>query len=317
MLRSIIRSAARNVRRYLIGDIPTQQLNALLLLGKLHAERVRELPSHASIQNAEFTVFSQFGEDGILQYLVQRVPLSARYFVEFGVEDYLESNTRFLLVNDNWSGLVLDSEPRFVESIRKDPWLWRYDLTATCTFVTRENIDETLRTQVPTPDVGLLSIDLDGNDYWVWQAIVSIQPRIVVCEYNSLFGATRAVTVPYDPTFSRGDAHFSHLYFGASLQALCRLAAAKGYAFVGCNSKGTNAFFVRNDVAQAIQKSSPAEGFVASTHRDSRDEQGKMNYLRGADRGRAIAHLTVYDVDEDRLVSLREVIEPLAVGAQR
>lgn len=314
MLRSFVRSAARNVRRYLIGDIPAQQLNTLLLLGKLHAERVKELPSHASIHHAEFTVFSQFGEDGILQYLVQRVPLATRYFVEFGVEDYLESNTRFLLVNDNWSGLVLDSEPRFIESIRQDAWLWRYDLTATCTFVTRENIDETLRAQVPTPDVGLLSIDLDGNDYWVWQAIVSIQPRIVVCEYNSLFGATRAVTVPYDASFSRGRAHFSHLYFGASLLALCRLASAKGYDFVGCNSKGTNAFFVRSDVSAALPKPSPAAGFVASTHRDSRDEQGNMNYLRGVDRGRAIAHLSVYDVDEDRLVSLRDVIEPPAAG---
>jgi hypothetical protein len=209
---------------------------------------------------------------------------------------------------------VLDSEPRFIESIRQDAWLWRYDLTATCTFVTRENIDETLRAQVPTPDVGLLSIDLDGNDYWVWQAIVSIQPRIVVCEYNSLFGATRAVTVPYDASFSRGRAHFSHLYFGASLLALCRLASAKGYDFVGCNSKGTNAFFVRSDVSAALPKPSPAAGFVASTHRDSRDEQGNMNYLRGVDRGRAIAHLSVYDVDEDRLVSLRDVIEPPAAG---
>lgn len=309
MLRSLVRSAARNVRRYLIGDLPAQQLNTLLLLGKLHAERIRSLPPHASIQDAEFTVFSQFGEDGILQYLLQRVPLPTRFFVEFGVEDYQESNTRFLLVNDNWGGLVLDSDARLVEAIRKDPLHWRYDLTAACAFITRENIDELLRTQVPSPDIGLLSIDLDGNDYWVWQAIVSLRPRIVVCEYNSLFGATRAVTVPYDPSFSRSRAHFSHLYFGASLAALCRLAAAKGYDFVGCNSKGTNAFFVRSDVSGTLHRLSAAQGFVASTHRDSRDEQGKMNYLRGADRGRAIAHLAVYDVEQDGLVPLREVIE--------
>ncbi|MBL8541061.1 MAG: hypothetical protein JNK68_11910 [Betaproteobacteria bacterium] len=309
MLRSLVRSAARNIRRYLIGDLPAQQLNTLLLLGKLHAERVRALPSHASIQKAEFTVFSQFGEDGILQYLLQRVPLATRFFVEFGVEDYQESNTRFLLVNDNWSGLVLDSDARLIEAIRRDPLHWRYDLTATRAFITRENIDEVLAAQVPSPDIGLLSIDLDGNDYWVWQAIVSIEPRIVVCEYNSLFGGTRAVTVPYDPSFSRGQAHFSHLYFGASLAALCRLGAEKGYDFVGCNSKGTNAFFVRSDLSAAFEKLRAAEGFVASTHRDSRDEQGNMNYLRGADRGRAIAHLQVLDVEQDRLVTLGEVIE--------
>ena len=316
MFRSIIRTFARNIRHYLIGDLPPQQLNTLLLLGKLHAERVKAQPSIDSLRDAEFTVFSQFGEDGILQYLAHRVPLSNHFFIEFGVEDYKESNTRFLLVNDNWSGLVIDSDERFVKAIRNDPLHWRYDLAVTCAFITRDNIDELLRTSVPNPDVGLLSIDLDGNDYWVWQEIVSIRPRIVVCEYNSLFGSRRAVTVPYDPSFSRGHAHFSHLYFGASLPALCRLATQKGYDFVGCNSKGVNAFFVRNDVSGALKKPTVAEGFVASTHSDSRDEQGNMNYLRGKDRGRAIAHLMVYDVDDDRLVSLRDVVGLPPPGAE-
>jgi hypothetical protein len=162
-----------------------------------------------------------------------------------------------------------------------------------------------------------LSIDLDGNDYWVWQAIVSIRPRIVVCEYNSVFGTRFAVTVPYDPSFSRGRAHFSHMYYGASLPAICRLASQKGYDFVGCNSKGINAFFVRNDVSGALKKPTITEGFVASTHSDSRDEQGRMNYLRGLDRGRAIADLTVYDIDADRTVSVREVIDQLPSSAER
>jgi hypothetical protein len=317
MLASTIRTFARRTRSFLVGDMPAQQLNALLLLGKLHAERVKTKTSVQSLREVEFTVFSQFGEDGILQYLIHRVPISNRFFIEFGVEDYREANTRFLLVNDNWSGLVLDGDERLVAAIRNDPVHWKYDLTATCAFITRDNIDELLRAGAPNPDVGLLSIDLDGNDYWVWKAIVSIRPRIVVCEYNSVFGTRSAVTVPYDPSFSRGRAHFSHMYYGASLPALCRLASEKGYDFVGCNSKGINAFFVRNDVSGDLWKPGIAEGFVTSTHSDSRDEQGRMNYLRGPDRGRAIADLTVYDVDADCMVSLREVLEPLPPSAER
>ncbi|MFM5892552.1 MAG: hypothetical protein ACKOQS_30380, partial [Dolichospermum sp.] len=129
-------------------------------------------------------------------------------------------------------------------------------------------------------EIGLLSVDIDGNDYWVWQAIDCINPAIVISEYNFRFGANKAVTVPYDASFVRSKAHYSNIYYGASLKALCILADKKGYAFVGCNSAGNNAFFVRKDLKpDAINEITVQEGYVKGQFRESRDEKGNLLYL--------------------------------------
>ena len=165
----------------------------------------------STLAEAEFKVFSQWGEDGIIQYLVREVPLGRPIFVEFGVQDFTEANTRFLLVNNNWVGLVLDGDVTHVSTIKRSPLYWRYNLKAECAFVTRENINELIRSNGIEGDIGLLSVDIDGNDYWVWQAIDCILPRILVLEYNALFGAAAAVSVPYDAQFARSSAHYSNL----------------------------------------------------------------------------------------------------------
>jgi hypothetical protein len=203
----------------------------------------------------------------MIQYLIHTVPILDASFVEFGVENYTESNTRFLLINDQWRGLVLDSSARNIDYIQKDDIDWQHDITAKCSFITRGNINDILASSGFLDDIGLLSIDIDGNDYWVWDAIEVIAPRIVICEYNSIFGADSAVAVPYDDKFNRSDAHDSHLYFGASLAALCSLATQKEYDFIGCNSTGANAFFVRRDLRHGLSALSAAEGFVRSSVR--------------------------------------------------
>ena len=194
-------------------------------------------------------MFSQFGEDGILQFLLAHVPIERESFVEFGVEDYSEANTRFLLIHDHWRGLIMDGSASAMAGVRASSLAWRHHLTAVDVWVTAENINQLLSDNGCSGDIGLLSIDVDGVDYWIWKAIEVVQPRIVVCEYNALFGPTAEVTVPYDPAFSRSAAHHSWLFFGASLGALARLAEAKGYQLVGVNAAGNNAFFVRKDVA--------------------------------------------------------------------
>jgi len=127
-------------------------------------------------------VFSQRGEDGILQYLLHNVPVAHRTFVEFGVEDYREANTRFLLVHDDWQGLVMDSSPANIERIRRDDIHWRHDLQTRVANVTQENINRLLSDAGFDPDLGLLSIDIDGNDYLVCDAIGGVRPRIVACQ---------------------------------------------------------------------------------------------------------------------------------------
>jgi hypothetical protein len=252
------------------------------------------------LHRAEFKVFSQFGEDGILQYLTHVAGISEaeRLFVEFGVENYEESNTRLLLLKDNWRGLVLDGDAANIRQIQNASLYWRHDLRATCAFVDAENIDATLAGAGIRGDVGLLSVDIDGNDYWVWKSISSINPVIVVVEYNSVFGRDRAVTVPYDRAFHRGSAHFSHLYWGCSLKALESLGASKGYALVGSNTAGNNAFFVRHDRLSGLRPVTAAEAYVESRFRESRDRSGDLTFLSGAERLRAIRDLPVVDLEK-------------------
>ncbi len=248
------------------------------------------------LSDAEFRVFSQWGEDGIIQYLLRRVKIADRSFVEFGVENYQEANTRFLLLNDNWRGLVLDGSADYIASIKADSISWRHDLTAVQAFVDAENINTLIGGNGFSGEIGLLSIDIDGNDYWVWKAITVVQPTIVVVEFNSVFGSRRAVTVPYQRDFFRTRAHHSNLYFGASLPALVELGRQKGYAFVGCTSAGNDAFFVRRDRLGGAREVSVEEGYVASRFRESRDAQGRLTYLSGPARLDAIRDMPLVDV---------------------
>ena len=178
------------------------------------------------LAEVEFRGFSQWGEDGILDWLVERLPGIPETFIEFGVEDYRESNTRLFRGLRTWRGLVIDGSMAHVENIRRQEVSWRFDLSAICAFIDRNNINNLISTGEFGAEVGILSIDIDGNDYWVWQSINIIKPTIVICEYNAVFGDLRRITTPYRADFQRTRAHYSNLYFGASLQALIEIGRA-------------------------------------------------------------------------------------------
>jgi hypothetical protein len=269
---------------------------ALVSLGRLHVENNKNKKGIKDLGEVEFQVFSQRGEDGIIQYIINQIEIPNPIFIEFGVENYTESNTRFLLVNNNWSGLIMDGSKSNIRFIQQDYIYWKYDLTAYCHFITRSNINELISRFTSCQDIGLLSIDLDGNDYWIWEAIEAIRPRIVVCEYNSTFGSDLKVSVPYDPHFQRGKKHYSNLYFGASLPALCHLAERKGYDFIGTPPAGVNAFFVRKDLSNAFSKYTAEEGFHFSANRDSKDRKGRHTFLPHSNRLAIIKEMQVTEV---------------------
>lgn len=267
-------------------------------IGRLEIRQL-EGDQRGGLRGQEFTVYSQHGEDGILQYLARSIELPNRTFVEFGVGNYRQANTRFLAVNDGWSGLVMDSDPDNIRQIRADPIFWSINVRAAHAFVTRENIDDLLRSNGMVGEIGLLSIDIDGNDYWVFEAVTAVQPAIVVVEYNSRFGPDRAVSIPYDPAFDRRKAHPSGVYAGASLRALANLARRKGYAFVGCNSLGVNAFFVRSDLlAGGLAEVRVEDGFVAGQFREARNEEGRLAFLDAAEEQAILATLPVVEFNE-------------------
>ncbi|ACV63600.1 conserved hypothetical protein [Desulfofarcimen acetoxidans DSM 771] len=302
-------------RALLLGDFPGK-LNTLIkqteinsmLLAKLHIQKIREVSNIKSLKDVEFKVFSQWGEDGIIQYILSKIPIENEIFIEFGVENYTESNTRFLLINDNWKGLVIDGNPKHIEYIKKDPIYWQYSLTAICEFITRENINDVIALAGISGDIGLLSIDIDGNDYWVWSIIDVISPRIVICEYNSVLGSDYAITVPYDPHFIAAHAHYSGMYLGCSLPALCKLADSKGYNFIGSNSSGCNAFFIRKDLSHPFNAVTAKQGYVESKIRTSRDKYGDLTYLSGKDRLDVIADLDIYDLELGTTRPLKELL---------
>jgi hypothetical protein len=249
----------------------------------------------SSIEEVEFRVFSQFGDDGILQYLTRRLkPVTT--FVEIAVSDYAEASTRLLLVKDNWRGLVVDSSAKNIASIRGSDLYWRHDLTAVESFVTAEGVNDLIADHGFAGEVGVLVIDIDGNDYWVWKALEAIAPAVVGVEYNSVFGPDRSVVVPYSRSFHRTAAHSSNLYWGASIAALADLGEERGYCLVGSNSAGNNAYFVRANLARGLPSPPASEAWRESRFRESRDADGALTYLAGSQRLAAIAYMPLVDV---------------------
>jgi len=193
-----------------------------------------------------FKMYSQCDEDGIIQEIFRRIGIGDRRFVEFGVETGIECCTVKLLL-EGWRGLWIDGSPQNVGRIQTHFASFCGDgrLQAIQSFVTAENINALIQQGGISGQIDLLCVDIDYNDYWVWQAIEVVKPRVVVIEYNATLRPPFSGVVPYEP--ARGWDHSN--YFGASLEALVRLGRRKGYRLVGCNFSGVNAFFVHDSCA--------------------------------------------------------------------
>lgn len=270
----------------------------LLALGKLLSNQQIHSESR-NLNDYEFKIFSQWGDDGIIQYLIKNIQIENNTFIEFGVEDYQESNTRFLLMNNNWSGFVMDGSSENMNKLKARKWYWKYALNCKDVFITKENINELMKL-AGFKNVGILHIDLDGNDYHILEnmELAELNPSIIIMEYNSVFGSKRAITVPYAEKFRRTDAHYSNLYYGASLPALTYLANSIGYSLVCCNNAGNNAYFIRKDLLNdKVLESSIETSFKESKFREGRDKNGKLTYLSGKDRWQLLKGLPVLNVE--------------------
>lgn len=211
----------------------------------------RRMNGIRTLAEAEFRSFSQNGEDGILLYLFSVIGTTNRRCVEICAGDGIESNTANLIINHGWTGLLVDGNQANIERGRQVYAELRDTFTRPPEFVhawvTRENVNDLVGSHGFTGEIDLLSLDIDGNDYWIWQALDSIRPRVVVLEYNGVWRADRSVTIPYDPAFQL-DFSRQPYYCGASLAAFVKLGREKGYRLVGSTRAAFNAFFVRNDL---------------------------------------------------------------------
>jgi hypothetical protein len=253
-LENFLTSNARTQKVVRAGEIA--QLNAFIagiLDGPRHADERRLLKSG-------YRVYSQADEDGILHEIFKRIGEGNRTFLELGVGNGLENNTLFLLIQ-GWSGIWLEGSEKKAAAAKKNlaALIAARRLEIHQHFITAATIDKKIAGVTANREIDLLSIDLDGNDYYILEAIRCISPRVIVAEYNSKFPADVPWIIEYNESH-RWDATD---YFGASLKSLETLLAGKGYSLVGCNLMGTNAFFVRQDLATEARFCAP---FTSENH---------------------------------------------------
>lgn len=246
------------------------------LIGTLKVDQNKSKKDN-DLNKFEFKVFSQFGEDGIIQFIIDNINIQKKIFIEFGVENYEEANTRFLLENNNWQGLVIDSSDENIKYIKNKDYYWKNKLVAVCDFIKVNNINQILKKNNFQGQVGLLSIDIDGNDYWVWECIEVINPDIIIIEYNARLGYENSLTIPYKEDFQRG-ANQDKIFYGASLKALYNLGIKKGYSLIGTNMNGNNAFFVKNKliVGTKLTSKKPSECFNFNSFTETFDQANNI-----------------------------------------
>lgn len=238
-----LRHPAEKVRRMLRdvrirGDVLYQNLDTLAQ---------RHGGASVGLTRFELKVFSQNGEDGVIAEVLRRIGTTTRTFVEFGIGTGIEGNCVYLADVLGWSGLFIEGSEEFHGRLTAK-YAANDAVDTARHIVTAENINEILVASLPTTSIDVLSIDIDGNDYWVWKAVDAVDARVVIIEYNGSIDPRLALVQPYQPDVGWDATSF----FGASLTALIELGREKGYTFVHSELTGNNAFFVKDELAQAF-----------------------------------------------------------------
>jgi hypothetical protein len=238
-------------------ELPRHDLTAPGQLALMNSYRsLYQLRTAApEFRDAGFSLYSQHEEDGLLLYLFSLLGTTSKTCVEICAGDGRECNTVNLILNHRWVALLFDGSRKSVEAgvsfFSRHPATRHWPPDFQCEWITRDNVNRLVLDRGFSGEVDLLSVDLDGIDYWVWESLECIRPRVVVLEFNHLWGPDEAVSVPYAADFKAEFTKFGSDYAGASLAAFVKLGQVKGYRLVGTNAIATNAFFVRADLEHA------------------------------------------------------------------
>lgn len=287
-----------------------------MMIGKSHMLNIRDkYNSIQSLGEVEYKVFSQFGEDGILDYILKQLNIINPKFVEIGVGDYSESNTRFLYANMHGKGLIIDCLKDLKNKVSKNVKLWRGHLTILEEFINSENINKLLEKNNFDHNIDLFSIDIDGIDYWILDKMPDNFSKICVIEYNATFGSELEITVPNIKTFNRTNYHYSNLCYGMSLKALIKLMDKKNFYFIGTNLAKHNAFFIskrfskefffKNLIIQSIKEC------INSNIRESINKNGNLNYLSGKKKLLEIEECEVIDLSSSdfKKIKIKDLVK--------
>jgi hypothetical protein len=296
-----------NIKKKLVTNINYNLgLNNLLIISKKYNDIT-------ILEQSECKIFSQNGEDGILDYIISMLKIERPNFIEIGVGDYVEANTRFIYDRFFPKGIVIDSEKNLKNKVFSNINSWKGDLRVVEERISTENINDIISKNCDF-NVDIFSLDIDSIDYWIINKLKSNISKIFVAEYNAVFGDSLEVTTPNLENFDRKEYHYSHLCFGMSLKALINIMAKKNFYFIGTNSVRNNAFFVSNDYPiDKYFKNLKIEDinyYVDSNIRESRDIKGNLNYLSGKNKLKEIYNCEVIDLSSnlEKKVKIKDII---------
>jgi len=287
----------------------------LLMLGTSHILNMRKNYKNISnLNEVDFKVFSQNGEDGIIDYLLFSLQIEKAKFIEIGVGDYYESNTRFLFERSSGDGLIIDIIDNLQKRVEKNIRLWRGNVKILNRKIDSENILATLKEFNFFDNIDLFSIDVDGIDYWILEKMPKKFCKLIVAEYNPYFGSNLEISVPNDKNFDRSKYHHSNLCFGASLKSIINLLDRKGFVFLGTNLFKNNAFFVNSDFKDnlflEIPNNNELNSFTNASFRESRDINNKLNFIDPKDILNEIKKCKVVDLSssENKVKKIEDLL---------
>lgn len=287
----------------------------LCLIGHSHLLNFRRnYKNIKKINELDYKIFSQNGEDGIIDYLLYELKIESPKFVEIGIGDYTECNTRFIFETCNSKGLIVDCIKNLKKKILNNIIFWKGDLIILEQFIDHKNINSLLIENKFDKDLDLFSLDIDGVDYWILKELKNKFAKIAVIEFNPNFGPDLEITVPNIKNFNRTKYHYSNLCFGASLKAIINLMSSKGFIFVGVNKNCINAFFVNEDEIKNINIEMPniqnLSNFTNSNYRESRSIEGNLNFLTDENKINEIKDCEVINLykQKNEKVKIKELL---------
>ena len=295
------------------SSIQRREDDMRIRIGSQHVSQNRWITTEVeNLWDVEVKVFSQWGEDGIIDFLCHKLQISKPRILEFGAGCFSECNSRFAAHNRNASVYAVDARKDLPEGLMNSGLMWRNSLFCEVIKVTRENVCEIFqRAAESIGGVDILSMDLDGNDYWLLERILLDQVKVVVAEYNPIFGHKNKISVEYSNQ-SRFERHYSGLLFGASLNAFIEMLSKKSFVFLGSNRVGNNAFFVRKDLIKKVGVRRPnlsnLERFVDWRCRESRNQERVLTFLNAHNMVKLLKEQEVIEVKSNKRISIEEAL---------
>jgi hypothetical protein len=260
--------------------------------------------------DAEVKVFSQWGEDGIIEYLCDVIKLDKPKMIEFGAGNFTECNSRFLAYNRGASVALFDGRRDLVKSAKSQEIYWKSTIIPVTKWVHPNNVNNLIEfAKKEINGVDVISFDLDGNDYWIVKEADLSGARIIIVEYNPLFGWKFPVSVKENSNFDRTKAHYSWLFYGASILAFIELLASKGFVFIGTNRAGNNAFFLHENDAEGFPLDLPKdlEKYVDWRVRESRDLNQRLDFKSIKEAQKLIGDMELINVSTNTTTSVKQV----------